>query len=278
MHIGIHYSPKAYSMNMADLARAVEEHGFESLFLPEHTHIPVNVRTPRARPIPRTHAEGLDPWIALSIAAGVTSRLRLGTGVCLVTQHDPIVLAKQIATLDVLSGGRVIFGVGVGSVTDETANHGVHPANRWRVMRERVLAMRDIWTRDEAEFHGTFVDFEPIYQWPKPAQEPHPPVWVGGGGSHVLQRVLDYGDGWMPTSWSVEATLFERAAELQQLAKDRGRDPIPVAVSHPEPDAALLGRYQKAGFARAVLHVEADEPKEVLSLLKQYSVFVEQFS
>lgn len=278
MFIGIHYSPKAYSMNVADLARAVEEHGFESLFVPEHTHIPVNLRTLRARgPVPRTHAETFDPLLSLAIAAAVTSRLRLGTGVCLVTQRDPIVLAREVATLDVFSGGRVIFGVGVGSVTDETANHGVAPDDRWRVMRERILAMKEIWARDEAQFHGKFVNFDPIYQWPKPAQKPCLPVWIGGGGSHVLRRVVAYGDGWMPTSWSVDH-LFARMAELQKLANEKGRPPIPVAVSHPEPDSAVLESYQKAGVLRAILHVEADAAEDVLPLLEQYSKLVRQFA
>jgi probable F420-dependent oxidoreductase len=215
MQIGIHFFPREGSMRIDEVARIVEEEGFESLWVAEHTHIPVTpVRSLRQRgPIPESHARMFDPWISLAAAGAVTSRIGLGTAVCLVTQHDPIVLAKEIATLDVLSGGRVLFGVGVGSVVDETVNHGVEPEDRWRVLRERVLAMKEIWTRDRAEFHGRFVNFDPIYQWPKPVQKPHPPVLIGGSGPHVLERVIAYGDGWMPFR-TAGSDFLDRAAEL----------------------------------------------------------------
>src|SRR6478672_2117646 len=180
MHIGVHFWAREGSISIAEVARITEDLGFESLWFAEHTHIPVNpVRSAQQRgPIPQSHSMMFDPWISLAIAGAVTSRIGLGTAVCLVTQHDPIVLAKEIATLDLISGGRVLFGVGVGSVVDETINHGVEPKDRWRVLRERILAMKEIWTKDQAEFHGKFVNFDPIYQWPKPQQKPYPPVIV----------------------------------------------------------------------------------------------------
>jgi probable F420-dependent oxidoreductase len=279
MHIGIHFFAREGSMGIAEVARIVEDQGFESLWVAEHTHIPVNPARslPGRGPIPDSHAKMFDPWISLAVAAAVTSRIRLGTAVCLVTQHDPIVLAKEIATLDVVSGGRVLFGVGVGSVVDETANHGVEPEDRWRVLRERVLAMKEIWSKDQAEFHGRFVNFDPIYQWPKPVQKPHPPVIVGGGGPHVLNRVVDYGDSWMPFRISGSA-LLDRAAELQRLAKDRGRGAIPVGSSGAEPDPALLEQYQKAGIERVVLKTLPEGRDEILALLKQYGALVKQFA
>jgi probable F420-dependent oxidoreductase len=279
MHIGIHFFAREGSMSIAEVARIVEDQGFESLWVAEHTHIPVNpVRSlPGRGPIPDSHSRMFDPWISLAVAAAVTSRIRLGTAVCLVTQHDPIVLAKEIATLDVVSGGRVLFGVGVGSVVDETANHGVEPDDRWRVLRERVLAMKEIWSNDQAEFHGKFVNYDPILQWPKPIQKPYPPVIVGGNGAHVLNRVVDYGDSWMP--FRIAGTAFlERAAELQRLAKEKGRGPIPVGSSGADPDPKLLEQYQAAGVERVVLKTLPEEREEILSLLKQYSALVKQFA
>ena len=279
MHIGIHFFPRQDSMGIDELARIVEDEGFESLWVAEHTHIPVNpVRSQGQRgPIPESHSRMFDPWISLAVAGAVTSRIGLGTAVCLVTQHDPIVLAKEIATLDVLSNGRVLFGVGVGSVVDETANHGVQPADRWRVLRERVLAMKEIWSKDQAEFHGRFVNFDPIYQWPKPVQKPYPPVIVGGSGPHVLERVIAYGDGWMPFR-TAGSNFLDRAADLQRLAKANGRGTIPVGASGVDPDPKLLELYQKAGIVRVVLRTLPDDRAEILSLLKQYSALVKQFA
>ena len=191
----------------------------------------------------------LDPFIALAAVAAVTERLRIGTGVCLVAEHDPIALAKQIATLDLLSNGRFLFGVGAGWNREELRNHGTDPANRWQVMRERVLAMQRIWTEDEAEFHGAFVDFDPIRQWPKPVQRPHPPVIVGGEGPRVLERVLDYGDEWGPNA---DPGIEERVAELQRLAAERGRGRIPVTAFHVAPELGVLRRYAAAGVTRCV--------------------------
>jgi probable F420-dependent oxidoreductase len=200
MHYGAFIFPTAYAIRIDELARALEERGFESLFVPEHTHIPLSRRTPfpGGGELPKEYSHTLDPFVALMAAAAVTTRLRVGTGICLLIQRDPIVTAKQVATLDLLSGGRFLFGVGAGWNADEMENHGTAFKSRFRVMRERVLAMKEIWTKDEAAFHGEFVNFDPIWCYPKPAQKPHPPVLLAGESAHTLRRVVEFGDGWFP--------------------------------------------------------------------------------
>ena len=251
MELGLAILLTDYSMAPSELGASAEERGFESLFLPEHTHLPVHGASvhPSGPGVHDRLRRFLDPLIALTAVAAVTELLRLGTGVCLVPQHDPITLAKQIATLDLLANGRFLFGVGAGWNREELRNHGTDPAARWEVMRERVLAMKRIWTEDQAEFHGAFVDFDPIWQWPKPVQRPHPPVLVGGEGPRVLERVLDYGDEWGPNA---EPGLEERIAELHRRAAERGRGRIPVTAFHVAPDLATLRSYAAAGVTRCV--------------------------
>ena len=189
MKFGVTMFPTDYAIGPAELAGAVEEHGFESLFFPEHTHIPTSRRTPwpGGAELPREYSRTLDPFVALSAAATATERLRIGTGICLVVERDPITLAQEVASLDFISGGRFLFGIGGGWNLEEMENHGTDPAQRWKLLRERVLAMKAIWAEDEAEFHGRFVNFDPIWSWPKPVQEPHPPILVGGSGPHTFQ-------------------------------------------------------------------------------------------
>src|SRR5215469_652216 len=195
MHLGIFSYNVEYGARPDALARACEERGFESFWVGEHTHIPATRQTsyPGGDPLPRPYYHMADPFVSLMAAAAETTTIKLGTGVCLVVEHDPIVLAKTVATLDWLSGGRVLFGIGGGWNREEMRNHGTNPSTRWALMRERILAMKEIWTRDAAEFHGRFVDFDPIWSWPKPVQRPHPPVLVGSDGAGALDRVLDYG-------------------------------------------------------------------------------------
>ena len=251
MRFGAHFSPTERMIDVREVGRLLEARGFESLFLPEHTHLPVHGASvhPSGPGVHDRLRRFLDPLIALTAVAAVTERLRLGTGVCLVPQHDPIALAKQIATLDLLSNGCFLFGVGAGWNREELRNHGTDPATRWAIMRERVLAMKRIWTEDEAEFHGAFVDFDPIWQWPKPVQRPHPPVLVGGEGPRVLERVLDYGDEWGPNA---EPGLEGRVAELQRRATECGRGRVPVTAFHVAPDLATLRSYAAAGVTRCV--------------------------
>jgi probable F420-dependent oxidoreductase len=277
MDFGITIFPTRYSIGMAELARAVEERGFESLFVPEHTHIPVSRRSPwpGGPDLPDEYRETLDPFLALTVAAMVTERLLLGTGICLVVERDPITTAKEVATLDLLSGGRFLFGVGGGWNREEMENHGTDPVRRFAVMRERVLAMKEIWTRDEAEFHGDHVDFDAIWQWPKPVRRPHPPVLVAGNGPGTLERVIEYGDGWIPIPGRGAVALGEGTARLREAAAERGRGPIPVTVFGARPEAGVLDHYAAAGVDRVLFRLPSVGEKEALELLDNDANLVE---
>ena len=265
MELGLAILLTDYSMQPARLGSLAEERGFESLFLAEHTHIPVSRDTPYpgGTELPREYSHTLDPFVGLAAAAAVTDRLKVGTGVCLVNQHDPIVTAKEVATLDHLSGGRFLFGVGAGWNKEEMRNHGADPSKRWGLMRERVEAMKAIWTQDEAEYHGRFVDFDPRWSWPKPVQKPHPPVLVGGVGDKVLDRVVAYGDEWIPNRVKSPEELGVRIAELQRRAEAAGRGRIPVTVFGAKPEQRLLERLEAAGVTRSLFYVRPEEPGEV---------------
>jgi probable F420-dependent oxidoreductase len=239
------------AMSPAAIARLVEDHGHAALYLPEHTHIPASRRTAHAsgRELPRKYWHTYDPFVALTAAAAVTTKLRVGTGICLVIERDPIVCAKEVASVDHLSGGRMDFGVGAGWNREEMENHGTDPRVRMAVLRERVEAMKAIWTSDEASYSGDHVSFERIWSWPKPAQRPHPPVLVGGGGPTVLDRVLSFGDVWFP-NWAFDGVLG-RIPELRRRAAEAGRD-IPVYAMGVPADARELERCREAGVARVV--------------------------
>jgi probable F420-dependent oxidoreductase len=265
MELGLAHFLTDYGMQPAELGRAVEERGFESLLLPEHTHIPVSRRTPYpgGGELPREYSHTVDPFVALAAMASVTERLKLGTGVCLVIERDPIVTAKEVATLDQISGGRFLFGVGAGWNKEEMENHGTDPDSRFRRMRESIEAMKAIWTQDEAEYHGRIVDFDPIWCWPKPVQRPHPPILVGGLGEKVLDRVVAYGDEWIPNRVKSPEELSERIAELQRRAEAAGRGRIPVTVFGAKPELPLLERLKAAGVTRSLFYVQPSEPGEV---------------
>jgi probable F420-dependent oxidoreductase len=251
---GIAMFPTDYAVEPGTLARMVEERGFESLFFPEHTHIPVDRTTPypAGGELPQEYSHTYDPFVALTAAAAATESLLLATGICLVIQRDPIITAKEVASVDRLSGGRLLFGVGAGWNREEMENHGTDPHRRFSLMRERVEAMKAIWTQDEASYHGEHVDFDPIWCWPKPVQKPHPPVLVGGNGPKVLERVVSFGDEWMPN----RATgLTERIAELGRLATEAGRDPIPVTLSGARPDPELIERGEQIGVHRCTFYI-----------------------
>jgi probable F420-dependent oxidoreductase len=271
MELGLAHFLTDYGMAPAELGRVTEELGFESLFLPEHTHIPVSRDTPYpgGGDLPPEYSHTLDPFVALAAAAATTERLKLGTGVCLVIERDPIVTAKEVATLDHISGGRFLFGVGAGWNREEMENHGTDPRTRFRRMRESVEAMKAIWTQDEAEYHGRIVDFDPIWCWPKPVQKPHPPVLVGGLGEKVLDRVVAYGDEWIPNRVKSPEELAERIAELQQRAEAAGRDPIPVTVFGAKPELRLLERLRDAGVTRSLFYLLPTAPDEVKRQLDQ---------
>jgi probable F420-dependent oxidoreductase len=261
MKYGIALFPTEYSVDPGRLARMVEERGFESLFFPEHTHIPVARRTPYpgGGELPREYSHTYDPFIALTAVASATERLLLATGICLVVERDPIITAKEVASLDRLSGGRFLFGVGAGWNLEEMENHGTDPRRRFSLMRQRVEAMKAIWTEDEASYHGDQVNFDPIWCWPKPLQKPHPPVLVGGNGEKVLERVVAFGDEWMPNRVS---GLRDRIARLQELAAGAGRDRIPVTLSGAKPDLKLIARGEDAGVHRCAFYISpADAAK-----------------
>src|ERR1700674_2241280 len=200
MKVGVYYFPTDYGINIAELAGALEQRGFVSVFVFEHTHIPVSRRPPfpGGGELPKRYSHTHDPFVALSFAAAATRTLKLGTGIALVPQRDPIVTAKSVASLDHLSGGRFVFGVGGGWNVEEMENHGARYDTRFKLLRERVLAMKAMWTSEQAEFHGEFVDFDPVWLNPKPKQRPHPPILLGGESDHTLRRVVEFCDGWFP--------------------------------------------------------------------------------
>lgn len=257
----------------AALGRALEERGFGSLFLAEHTHIPVGRETPYpgGGELPRVYYRTLDPFVALGAIAAVTERLRLGTGIALVIQRDPIVLAKEVATLDLLSGGRAVLGVGAGWNRDEMRDHGTDPRTRMALLRERVLAMRELWTKDEAEFHGTFVDFDPAFSWPKPVQSPHPPVLIGGAGPTTFDRVLEYGDGWLPIYGRAPEELGGQIAELRRRAAEAGRGHLPVSVFMVPPKPEAVARLADAGVDEVLLALPTVPEAETLARLDRYA-------
>jgi probable F420-dependent oxidoreductase len=247
MEFGVAIFPTHEAIRPGDVARLAEERGQESLFFPEHTHMPADHSPhPSGRPLPPRYAHTFDLFVAVTAAVATTSRLRVGSGVCLVIQRDPIITAKEVASVDYLSGGRFEFGVGAGWNREEMANHGTDPRTRMTVLRERVEAMKAIWTQQEASYSGKFVNFDRIWSWPKPAQRPHPPVLVGGDGPTVLDRVLAFGDAWFP-NYAPEGIL-ERAAELTARA-DR---PVSLQVMGMPADPEAIEAYALAGFDRVV--------------------------
>jgi probable F420-dependent oxidoreductase len=248
MDIGVAIFPTHDAIAPADMALLAEQRGHESLFFPEHTHIPAGRQSPYpgGGELPRRYVHTFDLFVALTAAITASSRLRVGSGICLVVERDPITTAKEVASVDFLSGGRFEFGVGAGWNREEMANHGTDPRRRMAILRERIEAMKAIWTSEEASYAGEHVAFERIWSWPKPAQRPHPPVLIGGSGPGVLDRVLSFGDAWFP-NYAPEGIL-DRAKELRTRA-DR---PIDLMVMGIPADPRVLEAYAAAGFRRAV--------------------------
>ncbi len=261
-----------------DLALAAEARGFESVWFPEHTHIPADRETPYpgGGEMPAYFPYIADPFTSIAAAAAVTHTIRLGTGVCLLSQHDPIVMAKTVATVDRLSNGRFLFGIGAGWNAEEMENHGAPFAKRWKVVRERVEAMKALWTEDEASYHGEFVNFDRVWCFPKPVQRPHPPIILGTFASHWgRQRVADYGDGWLPIGAVHGEEMGAHIADLRERLANRGRDPdaISLSVFDPEstPEDELL-RYRDMGhFERAIVAVPHEGKGSVLRFLDRYA-------
>lgn len=270
MRVGAFYFPADYGINIAELARALEDRGFDSLFVPEHTHIPASRKSPfpGGGELPKRYSHTHDPFVALAFAAAATKKLKLGTGILLVPQHEPIVTAKAIASLDQLSGGRFIFGIGGGWNVEEMENHGAKYQTRFKQMREHVLAMKELWTKEEASFDGEFVKFDRVWSWPKPAQQPHPPVILGGETDHTLRRVIEYCDGWFPRPRG-GFDVVKGVAHLRQMAEKAGRDPstITTIVFGSANDAKVLESYDKAGIQSALLAIPDDSRDEILRYL-----------
>ena len=278
MLIGVSMFATDYAIQIDDLAREAEARGFESLWVPEHTHIPSSRRTPwpGGAELPKEYSHSYDPFVALMFAAAVTSTIKIGTGICLVIERDTITLAKEIASLDRLSGGRFLFGVGGGWNAEEMEHHGTVFKTRFKKMVEQVQALKTIWTQDEAEFHGDFVNFDALWSWPKPLQQPHPPIFLGGETSYTLQRVVDHCDGWLPRSRRPELIL-QGIGELRERAAKAGRDmkTISVTASGAPADPKLVDSYREAGCDRCIFSLPSAERDTVLPLLDKYTSFMQ---
>lgn len=274
MRVGVFYFPTDYGIDVRELARAVEERGFDSLFFPEHTHIPTSRRTPYpgGGELPKAYAHTHDPFVALSFAAGATRKLLLGTGICLIPQRDPIVTAKCVASLDQLSGGRFVFGIGGGWNVDEMENHGARYGTRFKLLRERILAMKALWTQEEASFHGEMVNFDPVWLYPKPLQRPHPPILLGGASDYTLKRVVEFCDGWFPIARGA-FNPNEAVRRLRQAASAAGRDfsTLSISVFGAPADKAALSGYRDAGIQRAVLPIPDLSRDEIMALLDKFA-------
>src|SRR5262245_52407511 len=270
MQFGILMFAADYAIRPDELAREAEARGFESLFFPEHTHIPASRRTPwpGGAELPKEYWHTHDLFVALAMAAAVTTKIKIGSGICLVIERDPITLAKEVASLDFLSNGRVIFGIGAGWNREEMEDHGTSFATRWKLLRERIEAMKAIWRDDEAEYHGELVHFDKIWSWPKPVQKPHPPILLGGHGEKAFDRVIRYCDGWMPLTW-VDQSIIPEIGQLRERAKRAGRDPatISVTVFGAAADSKQLASYAEAGVARVLFGLPNAAPGQVLPAL-----------
>jgi probable F420-dependent oxidoreductase len=275
MNVGISVPLPAYLVDVGAMARTAEALGFESFWCAEHPFIPVRTtsRFPGSEDgvIPESYSHFIDPFVALARASGTTSRIKLGTGIVLVPERHPLLLAKEVSTLDLFSGGRFLLGVGAGWLREETQIMGGDFDHRWTQTRESILAMKELWTKTEAEFHGKYYDFPPVRSYPKPAQKPHPPVLLGGGAKNVLQRVATWGDGWLPNRITPDQ-LRESRATLDRLAKDAGRDPAAITISvHGQPaDRGLIQRLLEAGATRVIVRpaTSKTEPEMVRELTR----------
>lgn len=277
MDIGIFMFPTGDAMRPDDLGAEVEARGFESLWFPEHTHIPTSRRSPfpGGGELPPEYSRSHDPFVALTAAAMSTKKIRLGTGICLIIERDTITTAKAVASLDVLSNGRFVFGIGGGWNREEMEHHGTDYTTRFAKLEEQVAAFKTIWTEDEAEFHGSHVDFDPIWSWPKPEQKPHPPIVLGGGTRYTRQRVVDHCDGWMPIGRDDEAVL-RGIDDLRHRAERAGRamDTISINVFGATPNREVLDRYAEAGVGRAVLLARPEGRDLVLPRLDRYATLL----
>jgi probable F420-dependent oxidoreductase len=280
MKFGVLIFPTDETIDPASMARATEERGFESLWFPEHTHIPTSRESPwpGGPELPRYYMRTYDPFIALTMAAAVTTTLKLGTGICLVVERDPIITAKEVASLDRLSNGRFLFGVGAGWNVEEMRNHGTDPSTRFALMEQRVSAMKQLWTEDEAEYRGSLVTVERSFSWPKPIQTPHPPIYVGGDGPNTLKRVVRMADAWMPIPGRGPSAFPDRIKELADLAAAAGRGHIPTHVFAGSPDPASLSAHRDAGADGVLFAMPQGPADEVLRYLDKCAAACAEFT
>jgi probable F420-dependent oxidoreductase len=259
-----------YALPVTELAKALEDRGFESLWIPEHSHIPVTRKSqyPAGGDLPKRYYDCMDPFPVIGAAAAATTTLKLATGICLVSQRDPIQTAKSVATVDHLSQGRFIFGTGVGWNRDEMENHGTNFKTRLSLTKERIEAMKEIWGKTKAEYHGKYVDFDPMMTWPKPVQKPYPPILIGGGWPHAAMRAVDYGDGWMPNSVRPDYHILDKIGEWEAMQRQAGRD-VPLTCCLVEDDIDKWARYQDAGAARIIVEVAPESADQVLPKLDE---------
>jgi probable F420-dependent oxidoreductase len=281
MKLGVTMFATDYAMRPDDLARACEERDFESVWFPEHTHIPASRRSPwpGGGELPKDYWHTHDLFVSLTAAAIATKNIKIGSGICLVIEHDPIVLAKEVASVDQLSNGRLIFGIGGGWNAEEMENHGTPFNRRWKVLRERIEAMKVIWSQEAAEYHGEFVNFDPIWCYPKPLQKPHPPIVLGTLSERGLNRVVNYCDGWIPVGGTVK-DLPGTIRQLHTLAEQAGRskDEIPVSIFGVPADEGALRQYQEMGIDRAVFFAPSAGSDRVLPMLDKYATLIPKFA
>jgi len=275
MKIGAVMFFTSYSMQPAALGRALEERGFESLWAPEHSHIPSSRKTPypAGGPLIRPYYDIMDPFLALNTAAAVTTKLKIGTGVCLINQRDPIHTAKAVSTIDQLSAGRFLFGVGNGWNQDEMENHGTEFSSRHKLSRERIEAMKAIWTQEEPEYHGEFVNFDKMKQWPKPVQTPHPPIIVGGAFPFAARRAIRYGNGWIPRADRLAKDgVGVLIGKFREMAKEAGRDAseLPITIFRVPEDVAQLRFCQEIGIDRVVFSLPAEPADKLLPIMDRW--------
>ena len=282
MHFGASMFFTDYSMTSAALAKALEERGFESIWAPEHSHIPVSRTSPwpGGGALPKQYYDVMDPFVTLTAAAMVTTTLKIGTGVCLVNQRDPIQTAKLVASIDQVSGGRFLFGIGVGWNAEEMEDHGTAFTTRAKLVRERVEAMKAIWTQAKPEYAGEFVNFGPMMTWPKPVQQLHPPVIVGGAFPHGARRAVRYGEGWIPLAGrpGQYGDVFETVPKFTAMLKEAGRDAAscPVSIFSAPEDGDVLKRYRDIGIARVATSLPAAKEDVVLPILDRWAALIRQ--
>ena len=270
-----------YSMAPAELAVALEQRGFDIVWAPEHSHIPVSRKTPfiMGGDLPKRYYDVMDPFVTLTAAAMATKTLKIGTGVCLIAQRDPIQTAKLVASIDQVSGGRFVFGVGNGWNQDEMENHGTVFATRHKLAREKIEAMKAIWTQSKAEYHGEFVNFDPMMTWPKPLQKPHPPIIVGGAFPYSARRAIRYGDGWIPhATRNTYAEIADMLPEFNKMAQEAKRDPkeIEITVWGPKQEADLMKRYQDLGVSRVVFNLESEKADTIMPVIDSWQKLMRQ--